>query len=397
MPKVFVSYSHDSEEHKKRVAAFVSRLRDKEGVSVVWDDDLARVGGPDEGWARWCERQIVECEFVLACCTGKYRERFNGEQPPAAGLGVAWEAHLIRQYLYKSGTVNRKVRVLLFDEADHVHVPEVLESYHAFRPANDESYGQLLGWLKGTPAAPTAPTDTVVWPAIVDTFVRRLANRKDEFEFFTNMLSKRCVQRIFLIQGPSSTGKSIFLNECMGYAEHVGVPHAYLSFKGGITLDEALASLLVDLDDTILPESSACPEPARPHRMIADFQRARSPVLLFFDAYEQAPQVAQNWVETQLLQRIARCPALVVVVAGQKVPEQSARHWTDFALTVALSPILRVDDWIDYAGRNFASAPIQRQHVEALMLTNDGDPGRISAVLAMLAQRLAAAPVEPGG
>src|SRR5690348_1229952 len=100
MPKVFVSYSHDSPEHKTRVAAFVSRLRGEEGVTVVWDYDMASKGGPDEGWPRWCERQIVECEFVLACCTGDYRDRFNGDQPPDVGLGVAWEAHLIRRYLY---------------------------------------------------------------------------------------------------------------------------------------------------------------------------------------------------------------------------------------------------------------------------------------------------------
>jgi hypothetical protein len=119
-------------------------------------------------------------------------------------------------------------------------------------------------------------------------------------------------------------------------------------------------------------------------------------LLLLFDTYEQAPQGAQNWVETQLLQRIARCPALVVVTAGQRVPEQSGKNWTDFARTVALSPILRVDDWVDYAGRNFASVPITREHVQALMLTNDGDPGRISAVLEMLAHRLSAPSIESG-
>src|SRR3954468_12606651 len=151
MPKVFVSYSHDSAEHKKRVAALVSRLRGEEGVSVVWDDDLASVGGPDEGWDMWSERQIVECEFVLACCTGKYRERFNGQLPPGAGLGVAWEARFIRQYLYKSATVNRKVRVLLFEEEDRAHIPELLQAYHAFCPVSDEGYSQLLGWLARAP------------------------------------------------------------------------------------------------------------------------------------------------------------------------------------------------------------------------------------------------------
>jgi hypothetical protein len=406
MPKVFVSYSHDSDTHRERVAAFVSRLRREEGISVVWDDDSASVGGPNEGWSRWCERQIIECEFVLACCTEMYCERFDGEQPVDTGKGVAWEAHLIRKYLYNSGPDNRKVRVLLFEEADSAHIPIVLQDYHIFHPANEGSYGQLMGWLKGTPHsppmppatphAPAAPLAAIAWPAAADAFTRRLADRKDEFEIFVNMLSGRSAQRIFLIQGSSSSGKTVLLHECMVYAKHLGVPYAYVDFKGGVPLDDALESLL-DLGQNILRESSACLEPARPRTMIADFQRVRNPLLLLFDTYEQTPQGAQNWVETRLLQRIENCPALVVVIAGQKIPEQSGKSWTEFARTVALPPIRRVEDWVDYAGRNSALALIKREHVEAFTFINDGDPGRISAVLEAFAQQKPAASTESGG
>jgi hypothetical protein len=75
-----------------------------------------------------------------------------------------------------------------------------------------------------------------------------VADRKDEFAIFVNMLSGQCVQRVFLIQGRSSTGKSIFVSECIRYAERLGVPHASIDFKGGVHLDDALASLLLDLD-----------------------------------------------------------------------------------------------------------------------------------------------------
>jgi hypothetical protein len=61
MPKVFVSYSHDSDVHKARVKDFVSRLRSQD-IRVVCDEDIAKIGGPDEGWPRWCERQIVESD-----------------------------------------------------------------------------------------------------------------------------------------------------------------------------------------------------------------------------------------------------------------------------------------------------------------------------------------------
>jgi len=45
MPKVFISYSHDSEEHAARVGELALRLRD-EGIDVVLDQDI---GNPDGG------------------------------------------------------------------------------------------------------------------------------------------------------------------------------------------------------------------------------------------------------------------------------------------------------------------------------------------------------------
>jgi SEFIR domain len=48
-PKVFISYSHDSFEHTRRVRALADRLR-SEGVES-WIDQY--VQDPNEGWIRW--------------------------------------------------------------------------------------------------------------------------------------------------------------------------------------------------------------------------------------------------------------------------------------------------------------------------------------------------------
>jgi hypothetical protein len=53
MPRVFISYSHDSDEHKAKVRAFAKRLRG-DAIDLVLDEDK-EPGGPDEGWPAWCE------------------------------------------------------------------------------------------------------------------------------------------------------------------------------------------------------------------------------------------------------------------------------------------------------------------------------------------------------
>jgi hypothetical protein len=383
MPKIFVSYSHDSDSHKTRVTDFVSRLRNQD-VTVVYDQDIAKIGGPDEGWARWCERQLVEADFVLACCTAMFHERFDGEQQPDTSRGVAWEAQTIRQYLYDNSSANRKVRALLLEETDRAYIPNALRPYSVFVATHDVSYGELLGWLRVTPAGATPPPFSVDWLPPADDFVRQLADRVEEFERFKSMLSGRSAQRAFLIQGPSSSGKTALIHECIAYAEHRGVPHFHVDFKGGLSLEEAFPSLLFDLGQNTPRETHAL-------AVIAVLQRLKEPLLLAFDSYHEAPQSGQNWIETRLLPQIDRCPALVVAIAGQTIPEKSARSWSPRAWTVSLRPIHRVEDWVDFAERRYGPTKLKPEHVEAFTFALHGDPGKVSAMLGVLAENLSAA------
>jgi len=70
--KVFISYSHDSDEHKDRVLALSDCLKTMGWLQYrpVWDF-AAR-------WmARWCNIQIEKADFVLVVCTGIYEARFK--------------------------------------------------------------------------------------------------------------------------------------------------------------------------------------------------------------------------------------------------------------------------------------------------------------------------------
>ncbi len=54
-PKVFISYSHDSEAHKARVLALADRLRHAGGVEAIIDRYVEPF--PQVGWPTWCWQQ----------------------------------------------------------------------------------------------------------------------------------------------------------------------------------------------------------------------------------------------------------------------------------------------------------------------------------------------------
>ena len=54
VPKVFISYSHDSKEHAERVLSLSDRLR-RDGVDSQIDQyELS----PPEGWPRWMVNKV---------------------------------------------------------------------------------------------------------------------------------------------------------------------------------------------------------------------------------------------------------------------------------------------------------------------------------------------------
>ena len=72
-PKVFVSYSYDSETHKHWVLALATRLV-VNGVDIVldqWDPTL----GSD--LPRFMETGLIGANRVLAICTDQYVEKAN--------------------------------------------------------------------------------------------------------------------------------------------------------------------------------------------------------------------------------------------------------------------------------------------------------------------------------
>ena len=92
-PKVFISYSHDSPEHKRWVSELAARLRHN-GIDAILDQwDL----GLGDDITRFMERGIVDADRVLVICTDEYVSKANAEEG-----GVGYERMIVNAELVQN-------------------------------------------------------------------------------------------------------------------------------------------------------------------------------------------------------------------------------------------------------------------------------------------------------
>jgi hypothetical protein len=145
-PRVFISYSHDSDEHRDRVLALANKLRG-DGIDVFVDQ---HIHGPGEGWPKLCEIELGRADFVAIISTEVYLRRWNGDESPGVGHGVLWEARLIRQELFDAGSNSRKFVPVLFSDSKDAMIPRPIRGGEIVRSIEtDAGYGALYTLLTG--------------------------------------------------------------------------------------------------------------------------------------------------------------------------------------------------------------------------------------------------------
>jgi hypothetical protein len=138
VPRVFISYSHDSREHAARVLELAQKLR--ADCVDCWIDQFEE--GPSQGFPRWMVQQIARADLVLLVCTDAYRRRFDGVEELGKGLGANFEGYLILQELHDAAMRNRKFIPVLFPPTTREQIPTALRGAESFSiPA---SYDVLL-------------------------------------------------------------------------------------------------------------------------------------------------------------------------------------------------------------------------------------------------------------
>ena len=162
-PKVFISYSWDSAEHKNSVLDLADQLR-IHGIDCNIDQFEV---SPTEGWLNWMLNQIEESDFVLLVCTEKYYRRYRGKEKLGQGKGAVWEGAIISQLIYDQQSNNRFIPVI-FDPQAGNYIPSELRKHtwyllNRFNFNLEESgYESLYRHLtnqsrKKVPLGPTVP------------------------------------------------------------------------------------------------------------------------------------------------------------------------------------------------------------------------------------------------
>jgi hypothetical protein len=144
-PRVFISYSHDTVEHQERVLGLADRLR-TDGIDAEIDQYNT---APPEGWPLWCEQQITAADVVLMICTETYQRRVSGNEERGQGLGVVWEARIIRQLLYDAGAISDKFVPVLFFDASPEQIPTPIKGCTYYVVDTENGYEDLYRRLTG--------------------------------------------------------------------------------------------------------------------------------------------------------------------------------------------------------------------------------------------------------
>jgi hypothetical protein len=111
VPKVFVSYSHDSLEHKKWVIDLSTRLMSN-GIEVSLDQwDVS----PGDDTHKYMEKGISEADRILLICTKQYVQKAN------SGVGgVAYESMMMPATISDDIYSNKLIPIIRQDGAQDV-------------------------------------------------------------------------------------------------------------------------------------------------------------------------------------------------------------------------------------------------------------------------------------
>ena len=138
-PKVFISYSHDSQEHKERILGLADRFRE-DGIDCNIDQ---YEDSPAEGWQRWMLNQVEAADFVLVVCTEQYHRRFRGHEEVGKGKGATWEGGVIIQELYDDQGKNSKFIPVTFSPQNTDFIPSPLRAATNYRLNTTDGYELL--------------------------------------------------------------------------------------------------------------------------------------------------------------------------------------------------------------------------------------------------------------
>jgi len=143
-PKVFVSYSHDSTEHKQWVLKFATTLRERSIDAILDQWELK----PGDDLPHFMETQLEKADYALMICTEQYVAKAN-----TGTGGVGYEKMIMTSTMLQRIDSNKVIPIIR--QAGTKHVPSFLKTkiYVDFSKDEDVEYAfdELLRVLLNAP------------------------------------------------------------------------------------------------------------------------------------------------------------------------------------------------------------------------------------------------------
>jgi branched-chain amino acid transport system substrate-binding protein len=144
--KVFISYSHDSDEHRKFIRELADKLK-PDGIDCLIDQDIKSPQGPPQGWRKWMMEKIEWADFVLVMFTPMYAKSWRGDSDRR---GSTYEGAIITQQIYDNFGRNEKFIPVIREKGDPNDVQFPLNNFSIYTLM--KGYDSLHSSLTGQPS-----------------------------------------------------------------------------------------------------------------------------------------------------------------------------------------------------------------------------------------------------
>lgn len=171
VPKVFISYSHDTQDHKKWVLELAQRLRNS-GVDAILDQFRLSLGDELGGFM---ERSVAESDRIIMVCTDNYVTKANN------GLGGVGYEKMIMTAEYMANIDSNKV-IPLIRQNGTLNVPIFLQTrLHINFSRDDEfelQFDELLREIHQSPLFIEPPVGNNPFESVVEKPAESVTDKK---------------------------------------------------------------------------------------------------------------------------------------------------------------------------------------------------------------------------
>ena len=136
--QIFISYSHDSLKHMRKVLRFSERLR-TDGFQVALDRYTENMSQHDR--AQWIEQKVNAATCIILICTKKYYHQFYNQNP---------EGSVMPSYLLEAQQNRHLFIPLIFKYTNGNYVPDPLHNSSLHIIDSEPGYQKLVDTLTST-------------------------------------------------------------------------------------------------------------------------------------------------------------------------------------------------------------------------------------------------------